>query len=126
MLRFKLVCNICLMAMRFQKIKLRKKYIFLGSKNFRFFSQSHFLREIHFFKNEILDFGEIFGGGIFFDFFSFHSKKYFFWSWIFFSRYNFDVEFPPLSISEGFRAIRVLLHGFWSRFLFVPVRDSPE
>ena len=61
------------------KNKTPKQNIFFWvRKNFDFFSQSHFLREIHFFKNEILDFGKIFGGGIFFDFFSFHSKKYFF------------------------------------------------
>ena len=43
-----------------------------------------------------------------------------------FFRYNFDVEFPPLSISEGFRAIRVLLHGFWGRYLFVSPSETAQ
>ena len=57
--------------------------------------------------------------------FSFCSKKYFFGVGFFF-RYNFDVEFPPLSISEGFRAIRVLLHGFWGRYLFVSPSETAQ
>ena len=83
------------MTMRFQKIKLLN--FFWVRKKFDFFSQSHFLREIHFFKNEILDVGEIFGGGIFFRFFSFHSKKYFFLELDFFLEIQFRCRISPSS-----------------------------
>ena len=118
-LRFKIVYNIYFMNMWCILTKLTKKKVFFWVQNFwdfvKFsekiskFQTSQKSKKIWFFR-----------------------KHYFFillsdfWFRFFFVRYNVDVEFLSLSISEGFRAIWALLHGFRSRPLFIPHLKQPR
>ena len=119
-LRFKIVYNIYFMNMWCILPKLTKKKVFFEFKNFEIFS--NFLKKSQNFKHPKNQKKSDFFENIIFSFCS----QIFFEFDFFFVRYNVDVEFLSLSISEGFRAIWALLHGFRSRPLFIPHLKQPR